>query len=144
MRSLTSLVVFVLVASLILASAAVAQEEIVGEQYEEQLEEKGVPPMAAEAAGEQYEQQLEVLESPAEEKVEEPAEEKIEQQMEKGEPAEKIEQQMEKVEQVAEKAEKAEKAIPKTGGPVLGSLLLPAAVLLVGSGVLAFAVLRRR
>jgi hypothetical protein len=36
--------------------------------------------------------------------------------------------------------------LPKSGGPVLGSpsVLLPAAALLLGSGVLAFAVLRRR
>ncbi|HLL39578.1 MAG TPA: hypothetical protein VK359_04270 [Rubrobacteraceae bacterium] len=36
--------------------------------------------------------------------------------------------------------------LPKSGGPVLGSpsVLLPAAALLLGSGVLAVAVLRRR
>ena len=36
--------------------------------------------------------------------------------------------------------------LPASGGPVLGSpsVLLPAAALLLGSGVLAFAVLRRR
>ena len=34
--------------------------------------------------------------------------------------------------------------LPPSGGPVVGSLLLPAAALLVGSGVLAYAVLRRR
>jgi hypothetical protein len=36
--------------------------------------------------------------------------------------------------------------LPKSGGPMLGSpsVLLPAAALLLGSGVLAFAVLRRR
>ena len=37
-----------------------------------------------------------------------------------------------------------EKDLPKSGGPAVGSLALPAAALLVGSGVLAFAVLRRR
>jgi TRAP-type C4-dicarboxylate transport system permease small subunit len=37
-----------------------------------------------------------------------------------------------------------EKDLPKSGGPAVGSMLLPAAALLVGSGVLAFAVLRRR
>jgi TRAP-type C4-dicarboxylate transport system permease small subunit len=36
------------------------------------------------------------------------------------------------------------KDLPKSGGPAVGSLALPAAALLVGSGVLAFAVLRRR
>jgi hypothetical protein len=36
--------------------------------------------------------------------------------------------------------------LPKSGGPALGSasVVLPAAALLLGSGVLAFAVLRRR
>ncbi len=36
--------------------------------------------------------------------------------------------------------------LPKSGGPVLGSpsILLPAAALLLGTGVLTFAVLRRR
>ena len=40
--------------------------------------------------------------------------------------------------------EKTVEQVPKTGGPAVGSVLLPAAALLVGSGVLAFAVLRRR
>jgi hypothetical protein len=35
--------------------------------------------------------------------------------------------------------------LPKSGGvPVVGSILLPAAALLVGGGVLGYAVLRRR
>ena len=34
--------------------------------------------------------------------------------------------------------------LPKSGGPAAGPVLLPAAALLVGSGVLAYAVLRRR
>jgi hypothetical protein len=36
--------------------------------------------------------------------------------------------------------------LPKSGGPAIGStsVLLPAGALLLGSGVLAFAVLRRR
>ena len=36
--------------------------------------------------------------------------------------------------------------LPKSGGPAIGStsVLLPAAALILGSGVLAFAVLRRR
>ncbi len=37
-----------------------------------------------------------------------------------------------------------EKEVPKTGGPRIQSVLLPAAALLVGSGVLTYAVLRRR
>jgi hypothetical protein len=34
--------------------------------------------------------------------------------------------------------------LPSSGGPAVSSLLLPAAALLVGSGVLAYAVVRRR
>ncbi len=37
-----------------------------------------------------------------------------------------------------------EKDLPKSGGPAVGSVLLPAAALLVGSGILAYAILRRR
>ncbi len=45
---------------------------------------------------------------------------------------------------VMEETVTMEKDLPKSGGPAVGSLALPAAALLVGSGVLAFAVLRRR
>ena len=34
--------------------------------------------------------------------------------------------------------------LPPSGGPAVGSMVLPAAALLIGSGVLAYAVLRRR
>jgi membrane anchored protein len=37
-----------------------------------------------------------------------------------------------------------EKDLPASGGPAVSSIVLPATALLVGSGVLAFAVLRRR
>ena len=37
-----------------------------------------------------------------------------------------------------------EKDLPKSGGPAPGSLVLPAAALLIGGGVLGYAVLRRR
>ncbi len=37
-----------------------------------------------------------------------------------------------------------EEPLPKSGGPEIASVLLPAAALLVGSGILAYAVLRRR
>jgi hypothetical protein len=45
---------------------------------------------------------------------------------------------------VMEETVTMEKDLPKSGGPGVGSLALPAAALLVGSSVLAFAVLRRR
>ena len=37
-----------------------------------------------------------------------------------------------------------EKDLPKSGGVPVGSMLLPAAALLVGGGILGYAVLRRR
>jgi hypothetical protein len=37
-----------------------------------------------------------------------------------------------------------EKDLPKSGGVPVGSILLPAAALLVGGGILGFAILRRR
>jgi hypothetical protein len=37
-----------------------------------------------------------------------------------------------------------EKDLPKSGGVPVGSILLPAAALLVGGGVLGYAILRRR
>ena len=40
--------------------------------------------------------------------------------------------------------EKKEEDLPKSGGPAVSSVLIPAAALVVGSGVLAYAVLRRR
>jgi hydrogenase-4 membrane subunit HyfE len=40
--------------------------------------------------------------------------------------------------------EKTMEPLPKSGGPAVSSVLLPAAALLLGSGVLAYAVLRRR
>ena len=45
---------------------------------------------------------------------------------------------------VVEQEMTIEKDLPKSGGASVGSMVLPAAALLVGSGVLAFAVLRRR
>jgi hypothetical protein len=44
----------------------------------------------------------------------------------------------------AEKAKAKAKEMPKTGGPSVSVILPAAAVLLVGSGVLAYAVVRRR
>jgi Na+/H+ antiporter NhaC len=47
-----------------------------------------------------------------------------------------------KVEQKVETT--VEKDLPKSGGAPVGSILLPAAALLVGGGVRGYAVLRRR
>ena len=40
--------------------------------------------------------------------------------------------------------DKGKEDLPKSGGPAVGSVLLPAGALLLGSGVVAYAVLRRR
>ena len=42
------------------------------------------------------------------------------------------------------KVEKKEEDLPKSGGPAISTVLMPAAALVVGSGVIAYAVLRRR
>src|SRR5215207_10156824 len=76
-----------------------------------------------------------------EEEMEPPQEEAMEEAMEpQPEPPFAEEKQMEKA-----KMEKAKaKEMPKTGGPSVSLILPAAALLLVGSGVLAYAVVRRR
>jgi ABC-type cobalt transport system substrate-binding protein len=59
----------------------------------------------------------------------------------KGEVKEKAQQ---KVQETTTKVEQTVQDLPKSGGAPVGSLLLPAGALLVGSGVMAYAVLRRR
>jgi hypothetical protein len=49
-----------------------------------------------------------------------------------------------KMEQTVKMEKTMEEPLPKSGGPQVVSVLLPAAALLVGSGILAYAVLRRR
>ncbi len=49
-----------------------------------------------------------------------------------------------KVEQTIETEVKGYAPLPASGGPAASSVLLPAAALLVGSGILAYAILRRR
>jgi len=48
------------------------------------------------------------------------------------------------MQEVTSKVEQTMEQIPKSGGPPVASIFLPAAALLVGSGVLMYAVLRRR
>ena len=122
MRRLLLLVTLAFVVSLVLAPSAVAQ------YVEEEM--KGEPKM--------------------EEKMEGPAEEVMEEAMEPvPDPPYAQEEQMQKAKGKAEKAKaKAEKAkakeMPKTGGPSVSVILPAAALLLVGSGVLAYTVVRRR
>lgn len=126
MRRIMFLAAFAVVASLVLTPAAVGQEEeIVGEQIEQQAEQKGVDPGTAEVIGETVEQKLEAKEDPKVEAKEEPKEEAIEKAIEK---------------QAAGK----KKEMPKTGGFLVDSAVLGVAALLIGSGILGFAILRRR
>ena len=83
----------------------------------------------------------EEMEPPQEEAMESPQEEAIEESMEpQPEPPFAQEKQMEKA-----KAEKAKaKAMPKTGGPSVSVILPAGGLLLVGAGVLAYTVVRRR
>src|SRR5215211_7202574 len=85
--------------------------------------------------------QEEEMEPPQEEATESPQEEAMEEAMEpQPEPPFAEEKQMEKA-----KMEKTQpKEMPKTGGPSVSVILPAAALLLVGSGVLAYAVVRRR
>ena len=120
MRRLVGLVTLAFVVSLVLAPSAVAQ------YVEEEM--KGEPPL--------------------EEATESPQEEVMEEAMEPvPDPPYAQEKQMQKAKGKAEKA-KAEKAkakeMPKTGGPSVSVIVPAAALLLVGSGVLAYTVVRRR
>jgi LPXTG-motif cell wall-anchored protein len=115
MRRLLLLGTLAFVVSLFLAPSAVAQ-------YVEE-EKKGEPPL--------------------EEKMESPAEEKMEEAMEPvPDPPFAQEKQMEKEKAKAEKAKAP--VLPKTGGPSVSVILPVGALLLVGSGVLAYAVVVRR
>jgi hypothetical protein len=118
MRRLLLPVTLAFVVSLFLAPSAVAQ-------YAEE-EMKGEPPL--------------------EEATESPQEEVMEEAMEPvPDPPYAQEKQMQKAQKGKAKAEKAKaKEMPKTGGPSVGVILPAGALLLVGSGVLAYTVVRRR
>ena len=85
----------------------------------------------------------EEMEPPQEEATESPQEEAMEEAMEpQPEPPYAEEKQMQKAKAKAENAKAKE--MPKTGGPSVNVILPAAALLLVGSGVLAYTVVRRR
>ena len=116
MRRLLLVVTLAFVVSLVLAPSAVAQ-------YVVEEEMKGEPPL--------------------EEATESPQEEAMEEAMEPvPDPPYAQEKQMQKAKAKAEKAKAKE--MPKTGGPSVSVILPAAALLLVGSGVLAYTVVRRR
>src|ERR687890_425060 len=151
MRRLAFLTAFSMMALFVFAPAAFAQD-----QYEEQAEiveelvEDPQEPVAENviegqqeaAVEEQIEAQQGAELTPAQEAAIEP---QVEQQSagEQGKADEKASGNA-KAEKAKAKAEKA-KEMPKTGGVSLTSALLPAAgLLLVGSGVMVLAALRRR
>jgi uncharacterized surface anchored protein len=80
-------------------------------------------------------------EPPLEEKMETPAEEKMEEAMEPV-PEPPFAQEKQKAKAKEEKAKAKE--MPKTGGPFVSVILPAGALLVVGSGVLAYTVVRRR
>src|SRR5215218_4798216 len=143
MRRLAFLTAFSMMALFVFAPAAVAQDDLDQEVQEEIVEEVA---------------EIEPAE-PVEPLEEEVAEAKEEAVLEKQFGEEKVEVEDQKVIPKAApppppkaapppppkaKAEKA-KEMPKTGGMSVGSALLPAAgLLLVGSGVMVLAALRRR
>jgi hypothetical protein len=112
MKRFMLLAIFALVASLVFAPAAMAQQEMVEETImgpagEATIEAEGPPP-AVEPMVQQEEQKAAPM--------------------------------------VVEETKMMEKTapLPSSGGPAVSSVLLPVAALLLGSGVLAYAFLRRR
>jgi hypothetical protein len=164
MRKLLLLGGLALVASFVFAAAVAAQEDT---PPEEKMEAKGMEgeedpgQLAKGAVGEteEYFGEPEVLETPLEEAVEEPVEEAIGADA----PEQKVEEAYEEKaqQQVGVKGEakveggvlKVDETVPvkagyaplpKSGGPTAGAVLLPAAALLLGAGLLTYAILRRR
>ena len=151
MRRLTFLAIFALVASFILVPAALAQEEEIPEILEEQAEDPQEPQAENVAEGQQeaaFEEQVEAQQgfelTPEQEAALEPqaevegVEPEVAASQHKAAP--KAEPKM--MEEKGKEKEKM-KEMPKTGGPGI-EMLLPAGILLLGSGIVAFAVARRR
>jgi uncharacterized surface anchored protein len=159
MRRLTFLAIFALVASFILVPAALAQEEEIPEIIEEQAEDPQEPVEENVAEGQQeaaFEEQIEAQQgmdlTPEQEAALEPqaelegVEPEAAAAQPKAEPkAAPKEEPKEEPKMMEEKGKEKEKMkeMPKTGGPGIG-MLLPVGVLLLGSSIVAFAVVRRR
>ena len=162
MRRFLFLAGFALVASLIFASAVAAQEDTPQEEQMESMEAQGEEDpgiLAPGPVGETEEAfgEPEVIETPLEEAIEEPveeafgldkaeapAEEKAEEKAQEEVPV-KADVKVEETKVTVEETIPAGYApLPKSGGVETGALLLPVAALLLGSGLLAYAVLRRR
>ena len=148
MRRLTFLAIFALVASFILVPAALAQEEEIPEILEEQAEDPQEPLAENVAEGQQeaaFEEQVEAQQgfdlTPAQEAALEPQAETEGVEPEVAAAPPKAEPKM--MEEKGKEKEKM-KEIPKTGGPVVGALLLPAGVLILGSSIVTLAAIRRK
>ena len=163
MRKLLLLGGLALVASFVFATAVAAQEDT---PVEEKMEAKGMEgeedpgQLAPGPVGETEEffGEPEVIETPLEEAIEEPVEEAIGADAPEPPAEEAIEEKAQekvgvkgeaKVEEGKLKVEEtipvpAYAPLPKSGGPTAGAVLLPAAALLLGGGLLTYAVLRRR
>ena len=150
MRRLTFLAIFALVASFILVPAALAQEEV-PEIVEEQVEDPQEPLAENVAEGQQeaaLEEQVEAQQgfdlTPSQEAALEPQAELqgVEPEVAAAQPKAEPKAEPKMMEEKGKEKEKM-KEVPKTGGPGIG-MLLPANVLLLGSGIVAFAVVRRR
>lgn len=151
MRRLTFLAIFALVASFILVPAALAQEEEIPEIVEEQAEDPQEPPAENVAEGQQeaaYEEQVEAQQgfdlTPQQEAALEPQAELegVEPEAAAAQPKAEPKAAPKEEPKMMEEKEKM-KEMPKTGGPGIG-MLLPAGVLLLGSGIVAITVVRRR
>jgi hypothetical protein len=152
MRRLTFLAIFALVAAFIAVPAALAQEEEIPEIVEEQVEDPLEPQAENVAEGQQeaaFEEQIEAQQgfdlTPQQEAALEPQAEvegvEPEAAVAPPPPAPPKEEPKAEPKMMEEKGK--EKEMPKTGGPGIG-MLLPAGVLLLGSGIVAVAVVRRR
>jgi uncharacterized surface anchored protein len=151
MRRLTFLAIFALVASFILVPAALAQEEEIPEIIEEQAEDPQEPVEENVAEGQQeaaFEEQIEAQQgmdlTPEQEAALEPQAELegVEPEAAAAQPKAAPKEEPKMMEEKGKEKEKM-KEMPKTGGPGIG-MLLPVGVLLLGSSIVAFAVVRRR
>ena len=150
MRRLTFLAIFALVASSILVPAALAQEEEIPEIIEEQAEDPQEPVEENVAEGQQeaaFEEQVEAQQgfdlTPQQEAALEPQAE-----LEGVEPeaaAPPLPEAQPKTEGTMMTKETTS-PLPSSGGIGIGSpsVVLPAAALLLGGGILGYAVVRRR
>ena len=120
MRRLVLLATSAFVALLVLAPAAVAQD-MMEEKMEMKMEEE-----------KKMDDSMMMKEEMEMKKMDDSMMTKEKMEMKKEEPKMEMEEKMKM------------KSMPKTGGPEVGMLLLPASALLLCSGVLGYAILRRR